>query len=458
MSNELRLEDNYVPTSDTLVVFKQLMKLPVTVLYDLTLSWFAKFGGSFDGDIYLLTETLDLLIEKGVRRNVIVNRILYVYWPDGLNVFQLAEIDCHLMISKPEKFKWLPSKALRGDGKPYVVKLQPAKFIENLQTDLAKIYHCHVYMFKHPSLPVLITRIQLFDSNNLFLSTSNIGSINKESLYNKLDKFQGKPLISRRPYYVAFPLNSPIIFHSVDKDIYARLVLQSISRTISERETIIFKPVQKIPVKSIHNIMTLLGPSRFAESMGPWECYASANFERSPLHDYKKHQGLTGKKVMVREFDDSFLNDDENFYGKEEPEIRRLRLEKNMIKFKGSANGVMDQKYNDLKEFNEHVHNIRNGKKNEDSGEPVYISRYSSLVPIEKVGFTLKNEINSRIITIKLKFNGNDIFGGLHELCDKNLINIDKVPGWLAGENGSFSGTIMNGAFQREQVAKGGLL
>lgn len=34
-----------------------------------------------------------------------------------------------------------------------------------------------------------------------------------------------------------------------------------------------------------------------------------------------------------------------------------------MIKFKGSANGVMDQKYNDLKEFNEHVHNIRNGKK-----------------------------------------------------------------------------------------------
>lgn len=88
----------------------------------------------------------------------------------------------------------------------------------------------------------------------------------------------------------------------------------------------------------------------------------------------------------------------------------------------------------------------------------MYISRYSSLVPIEKVGFTLKNEINSRIITIKLKFNGNDIFGGLHELCDKNLINIDKVPGWLAGENGSFSGTIMNGDFQREQVAKGGLL
>ena len=53
MSNELRLEDNYVPTSDTLVVFKQLMKLPVTVLYDLTLSWFAKFGGSFDGDIVI---------------------------------------------------------------------------------------------------------------------------------------------------------------------------------------------------------------------------------------------------------------------------------------------------------------------------------------------------------------------------------------------------------------------
>ncbi|CAI4058668.1 Chl4p SKDI_04G4680 [Saccharomyces kudriavzevii IFO 1802] len=458
MPSELSLRDDYVPTSDASIVFKQLMKLPITILYDLTLSWFAKFGGSFDGDINLLAETLDLLIEKGVKRKVIVNRILYVYWPDGLNIFQLAEVDCHLMISKPDKYKWISSKAFQGNGKPYAIQLQPAKFMENLQTDLAKIYHCHVYMFKHPSLPALITRIQLFDNNNLFLNTSNMESINKESLYSKLDRSQGKTLISRRPYYVAFPLNSPAIFHSVDRDIYARLILQSISRTISERETIIFKLIQKIPMKSVHNMITSIGPSRFAESIGPWKCYADANFEHSPLHNYERHQGLTGKKVLIREFDDSFLNGDEKLYRKEEPEVRRLRLEKNMTKFKGSPKGIIHEKYNTLKEFNERVHNIRNGGKEVGSDEVVYISRYSSLVPIEKVNFTLKKETNNKLITVKFKFSGNDVFGGLHELCDRNLINVDKMPGWLAGENGSFSGTIANGEFLREQVAKGGLL
>ncbi|EJS42249.1 chl4p [Saccharomyces arboricola H-6] len=458
MSNKLSLRDDYVPTSDTSIVFKQLMKLPMATLYDLTLSWFAKFGGSIGEDIKLLTETLDLLIAKGVKRKVIVNRILYMYWPDGLNTFQLAEIDCHLMISKPDKYKWLPSKAFQGNGKPYEVQFEPARFIENLQTDLAKIYHCHVYMFKHPSLPTLITRIQLFDSNNLFLSSSNAGSISKESLYSKLDRVQEKTLISRRPYYVAFPLNSPIIFHSVDKDIYARLILQSISRTISERKTIIFKRIQKIPMKSIHNMITSMGPSRFAGSMGPWKCYADANFEHSPLHDYEKHQGLTGKRVLMREFDDSFLDNEENFYGKEEPEVRRLRLEKNMVKFKGTAEGIIDEKYNTLKEFNERIHSIRSKENKENLNEAVYISRYSSLVPVEKVGFTLKKEINDRVITLKFNFRGNDIFGGLHELCDRNLINVDKVPGWLAGENGSFSGTILNGEFVQEQIDKGGLL
>lgn len=458
MFNESNLEDDYVPNSNTSTVFKQLMKLPITTLYDLTLSWFAKFGGSFDGNINLLTETLDLLIEKGIKRKVIVNRILYMYWPDGLNIFQLAEIDCHLMISKPDKFKWLPSRAFQGNGKPYVVQLQPAKFIEDLQTDLGKIYPCHVYLFKHPSLPTLITRIQLFNSNNLFLNSSNMGNINKESLYSKLDRAQTKELVSRKPYYVAFPLNSPTIFHSADKDIYARLILQSISRTISERETIVFKLIQKIPMKSIDSMLISAGPSRFAESMGPWKCYADADFEHSPLHDYEKHQGLTGKKVLIRDFDDSFLSNGVEFNEKEEPEVRRLRLEKNMVRFKGSTKGIIDEKYNTLKEFNERVHNISRGKKESFSNDAVYISRYTSLVPVEKVGFTLRKEFNSRAITVKFKFRGNDIFGGLHELCDKNLINIEKIPGWLAGENGSYSGTIIDGGFVQEQVDKGGLL
>ena len=192
--------------------------------------------------------------------------------------------------------------------------------------------------------------------------------------------------------------------------------------------------------------------------MGPWECYADANFEQSPLHDIEKHQGLVGKRVLMRDFDDSFLTNDENFYGKEEPDIRRLRLEKNMIKFKGSVKGVMDEKYDSLKEFNEHVHNIENGEKKVNSEKTVYVSRYTSLVPVEKVGFTIKNEISNRMITMKLKFSGSDIFGGLHELCDRNLIDVDKVPGWLAGENGTFSGTILNGEFHQELVTKGGLL
>ena len=87
------------------------------------------------------------------------------------------------------------------------------------------------------------------------------------------------------------------------------------------------------------------------------------------------------------------------------------------------------------------------------------VSQYASLVPVEKTEFTLKNQVpeSTDQVVIKFRFRGNDIFGGLHELCDKQLIDIDKVPGWLAGENGVESGTIDEGMFTRD-TNRGGLL
>ena len=78
-------------------------------------------------------------------------------------------------------------------------------------------------------------------------------------------------------------------------------------------------------------------------------------------------------------------------------------------------------------------------------GSTEYPNGCESQTAVSKVAFQLKDPNDD--ITIGFKFHGSDVFGGIHQLCNQELIDVDKVPGWLSGENGASSGTIKNGDF-----------
>ena len=86
---------------------------------------------------------------------------------------------------------------------------------------------------------------------------------------------------------------------------------------------------------------------------------------------------------------------------------------------------------------------------------------YDSEIPVEKVSFTIRNFVKKlpgiHQLSIKLKLSGKDVFGGLHELCDKGMLDVDHIHGWICGENGNKSGTVSNDDF-REYRNNGGLI
>lgn len=438
---DMELSDEFIPYGDKKFVFKKLLKLPLPVLGHLVMHWASKYGTDSGQHVGNLESIIENLQKRKVKRNVLASRILLEYWPKGLYLYQLAQIDCYLLVHRPSIFYWISSSITNANNESQVVHLRLDSFIKSLKEDLQKFYLCNIHSFRHPTLQLVILRIQLFDYSNIFQQ--------KSSLNIRSDAPLERQLVSRSPYYVAFPSNSSNIVHSPDEDSYSNLILQSVQKVLSQREPVLLRLNERRAIKSLETMQILRGASRYTNALGPWSCYADTSFEVSPLGLIESHQAIKGKRV---------LNPDDSYNDESTPEVKRLRFEKTMLRFKGSKKGVRAKKVYALKKLSDRIHNPDKSVSSYAEKQTT-VSQYASLVPVEKTEFTLKNQVpeSTDQVVIKFRFRGNDIFGGLHELCDKQLIDIDKVPGWLAGENGVESGTIDEGMFTRD-TNRGGLL
>ncbi|QLG71794.1 hypothetical protein HG535_0C01430 [Zygotorulaspora mrakii] len=445
----MNLEDDYVPQHETKQVLKKLLRLPLTILCHLVVQWASKYGTERDETSEQLAAKLEQLVKRRVKRRVLASKILLEYWPRGLSLFQLAQIDCYSVVYKPDHFTWTSSTAWNAMHSKQVLHINFSKFVSRLKKDLQKFYLCNIHTFEHPELPLVICRIQLFDLNKSFSD-----SVMKSSHIENLP--EGRKLSSRAPYYVAFSLNSPNIIHSPDEDSYAQLIIQSIERTLSDREAVILKRNEIPPVRSLHSMQVLFGVSRLSNSLGSWATYGETSFEVSPFGSVQEHQSMKGKAILVEGLGDkNIVSSDDG--SAEDPEIKRLRLDNSMMRFKGSKDGVKTTKLYQLKRSKNRIYSLDEANSPESQNTVNGISKYTSMVPVEKVEFTTHNNLDSdRQVSLKLKLYGNDVFAGLHELCDRRHIDINKVPGWLTGENGPSSGSIRDGNFVSD--TKGGLI
>lgn len=442
----MELADRLVPYNDKKSLLRKLLKLPLPVLSDLVVHWASKYGTASGTHLDKLQISLEALQRQKVKRRVLATRIILDYWPHGMHLYQLAQVDCYLLVHRPLIHYWTSSTAWNARNEKQIMHLDFDTFVQRLKEDLQALYLCNVHSFRHPEMPLLVCRVQLFDYSNKFQPDHVTSSGGSTSLSDLLQR----QLVSRSPFYIGFPLNSPNIVHSPDEDSYAKLIMQSVQKIFSQREPVILKANQSIAVRSLEALQILHGASRHTNALGPWSSYADVSFEVSPLAKVEEHESVNGKRVLlnVDEVADDIL-----------PEAKRLRQERAMVRFKGSSKGVMQRKAYEVKRFSGLIHNPNKEPSPSSGGNDLTISKYSSLIPVERVEFTLKNEIppSSEQVSIKVKFRGNDVFGGLHELCDRELIQVENVPGWLAGENGADSGTITEGDFVNG-MQKGGLL
>lgn len=353
-------------------------------------------------DFDVIFDNLEQLLEKhGVR--TIANMITTRWWPK-LSQKQLAQIDVWSILHGTSSTPLVASKCLDYDGRASLIDIHASKLESGLKKAFDRIYHFHFYTEETPNESMYVTRVQLFETF-------------EESVTN-----------THKPFFFVVQKAHSIIFHSPPTDMNSKLIFQSLESVAGP--SLKFERISRRTSSSLKELNTLMGlPSINTTGFGIWSVYSSAEkLEPQPLADPAAHP----------------LHQDPTFESSS-PSSKRYVEKVSMLKFKGSSKGVKRKR-----EYLDKRKKVRVYDLNSES-EDMEVTKYDSLLPTKKVDFNYIDKETG--ISIKLSFNGRDVFGGLHELCDKNLIDVEKVPDWLAGDNADQSGTIESGIFIPDQKA-----
>ncbi|KAK6456212.1 putative cell segregation machinery component [Scheffersomyces xylosifermentans] len=379
-------------------------------------------------------------IAAKVPKRKIIDKIIYQYWSDGLNLLQLSQLDCQLIVDRPNAYYWIKSTVKDSFDKEVPISLDPQVFLDQLANDLNMLYLTYLYLCRHPSLPLMVIRIQLFDLQ----AFSTSGSSNRPHI------------TSLKAYFLAIPLNSPHILHSPGNDLVTNIVMQVVERSLPQNPNNLVKiatPKDQTPIRSLESMHILHGNSRFGNSLGIWTPYADSTVDMLPFNALEKHSHLKDDD------EDGEINDidDEN--------VKMTKLKKMAnLRFKGSINGKLksEKLYEDNRKTSARKRkNIYSGKANDDdfneSDEDEEESEFASIAPIQFSEFVIKRKVQDKDdekTSIKMRLTGSDVFAGLHELSvrttDKSKMIVDpaKVPGWLTGEEGASCGILEDSVFR----------
>lgn len=344
---------------------------------------------------------------SGVSKRAIVDKVVYDWWSGGLNLLQLSQIDCQLIVDRPTTYSWVYSTVRDPNGAEVSVSLDPAKFLDRLSTDLSALFLSYIYICRHPRLPLVIIRCQVFDIQPM-------STVRRSS----------RPHISsNRPFLAAIPANSCHIIHSPGNDAVSNIVLQAIQRSLPQsraRPLTLEFAAHELPVRSLESMHILHGSSRFANSMGAWAPYADDTVDMSPLGDSTEHSlAAESKKIQ--------------------PVLTPLQELKTIanLRFKGTNDGLY--KSQRLYEDNRNA-KIRPLHEEGETDENT-AGEYASITPLQHVSHTIKEPIGSAAeeAGIKITIVGSDVYAGLHELSvtttdeEKMVLDPRTMPNWLAG-------------------------
>ncbi|GMM32343.1 Chl4 protein [Martiniozyma asiatica (nom. inval.)] len=453
---------------------------------------------------------------KNQFKKKIIDHILIDFWPNGLNTLQLAQIDVQTLIERPNVYSWMSSTAKIVNNldplsissisnidelQDYIFSLDSQSFLNNFIKNLSNLYLTHIYISRHPRLPLFLMRIQMYEKiqryhlnfkNKTRIQFENdfqnhlLNADNKSAL--KVRNSKGKAqqqIVTSKPHYILLPFSSPHVIYSCQNnfsaenvnvaqgnellttnsvdDLTTKLLLQTLESTISSSSSSSSSSIpssfgngiqirlfndtdNKVPLKNLNSIFLLKGISRFGKSLGAWIPYADGQVDVDVLSS-------GGDSVLINP--GGFFEPDHASRG---TEAAKERQKVSALRFKGSARPIKTRQLFEtvVTEHDQHSKDqdlvILDDEKNEIErmSDP-----YSSIIPIRQIDFELKGSVNlarknnkkkvKREITVSLKFLGSDIYGGLHELADQGFLDAYTAPNWITGEEGIKGGIIKNG-------------
>ena len=405
----------------------------------------------------------DLQQQRGARRDI-VSRVLEGDWRHGLTLYQIAMLDFAYFDEHRSSQKWTayriqPLKTPNKGADDEVLKVNdkslaaprfhPSTFLQSLQEQVLPDIKAHYHFSRPKDLPVLLLRIFAVESpynTDLALSGSGSGTTN---------------FTASRTVYLAFPDGSPSLFISKaqatgpislgeSKSLY-ELISNGVPHALSRpRERFTLKPANLIS-RNLEALLDKKGSGRTNAAGGGWSIYASGKDKKSPLDvvlptpPLSRESSRSGKGQKRQ-----------RPLSERERVAKRARL---VAKARfGTSGKVTDGKgIERLEIIMQDPYPVGEGQTVDDSDSDVSRRREARRSRVDNaLQRALAKEQDDDIgdvepdssqwtPTVRLTFQGSHVFAGIRQLVEAGIIDGERMPGWMTGEEGVTSGVVRHG-------------
>ncbi|KAL0940848.1 uncharacterized protein CTRU02_203611 [Colletotrichum truncatum] len=462
--------DVRLPPSNA-AVQKALGRLSRSSLLTLVLDWISDenvtlcvpfLGEDIDDDVFyqpaasldeLRAVYTELQSQKGSKRDVL-DRIIEGDWQHGLTLYQLAMADAQYLQDHPASQKWtaykiLPLKEISlegGDEQPVLEvdrkslklpRFHPSTFIQNLQSHVLPDVKAHYHIHRPHGLALSVLRIFIVESP---YSTS-MAHLGNGSISTNPDGDNSRTL------YIAFPDASPYIYLSKSQTLgtlgaaesksFRNLVVAGIPKALSRpRERYILKPTQ-FSTKNISALLHTRGVGRTNAAAGGWDIYADKKKTESPLDTI----------LPTPPFSEDSSDD-----GPNTPRTTALKRKAD------TSDGIdrvskrsllsAQARFGDTARVDDGLAIERVDITIEDP----FIGLPQDALNAEKDSQSAQRTDGSQddgrsrwTPDVKLVFHGSHVFAGIRKLVENGIVNGERMPGWLTGEENVTVGAVRHG-------------
>ncbi|KAL4798768.1 CHL4-domain-containing protein [Aspergillus venezuelensis] len=379
----------------------------------------------------------ELQFRKGGKREVI-DRILDGDWRNGITLRQTAMVDLKYLDDHPAGLRWTALELTRigntnqdtvDDIAACIPRVHASTFLSNLQKRVAPLVKAHFYLARSTTLP--LTYLRIFVTHSPYQSPRQA----PESLID-----------SSRVMYVAIPDSCPYIYTSLasttgpkttgpapavatDARSLQRIVRDAVPKALSLPHQRYGLKSTNLTAKNLEALLSLRGPGRSNKANGAFSIFADAVLEGSPLDPRPSNT------VSIEE------------HRKQTVPPAQLDAEK--------ENNNADTTNGDTKTETIETNTLR---RKRDTENPQVAKKRKTTVQSRfgtsgtKLNSAPLDRLDARILdspsttdpdtsttaqpALSLTFTGTDVISGLRKLAELGIVNAEKMPSWMTGEEG----------------------
>jgi central kinetochore subunit Mis15/CHL4 len=444
-------------------------------------------------DLEELRTTYEELRNRKGSKGEVVDRIIEGDWRHGISLRQLAMLDMQHLLEHPASQKWTALKLAHitaGDDEPMkkrqktehdpIPELRTSTFLRNLQNQISPLVKAHYHVHRPAEslqLPMTILRIYITDTpyrNPRVSKATNVAFTE-----------------SSKTIYVAFPDSCPYVFISLNSSalsaskpavpsplnvrVLKKLVLDAIPKALSSRHNRYKLETTSLSAKSLTSLLNLRGNGKTNDAQGTFSIFANGTIEESPLDPAAVAPGC--HQDDQKENSHPLREESKNPYPTPEntqPPNSQLPASQKFLKRRASVPSSVSEADNVKRR--KAFASTRFGTSALDPVDGTGLDRFEIRLEETVPSMSTTDSASSLLHTshvassrrrtslldaysplpvplaedrdrpaIRLTFSGTHVFAGIRALVENGVVDGERMPRWLTGEEGVSVGVVRAG-------------